>query len=115
MLKGKVQMSMPTQDLWRWDQDLLRECSRDDRIWGWSIWSLEVLHLDRSKINDKVLHEMILKSLINTEVGAPAWSETLSVKQGLHMAANMVTWVLQKVFKAKAKVSHSGCLLFDKS
>jgi len=36
-------------------------------------------------------------------------------KQGLHMAANMVTQVLQKVFKAEAKVRHSGCLLFDKS
>jgi len=76
---------------------------------------LEVLHLDYSKINDEVLHKIILKSLIDTKTGAPAWSKTLSVKQGLRMAANMVTQVLQKVFKAEAKVCHSGYLLFDKS
>jgi len=108
-------MGTPLQDLQCWDQDLLHECSHDDWIWGWSIWSSEVLYLDCSKIDDEVLHKMILKSLINMEVGTPAWSEMLSVKQGLCMVANMVTWVLQKVFKAEAKVSHSGHLLFDKS
>jgi len=49
------------------------------------------------------------------ETNAPAWSESLSVKQGLCMVANMVTQVLQKVFRAEAKVGHSGRLLFDKS
>jgi len=58
---------------------------------------------------------MILKSLVDTEMNAPAWSESLSVEQGLRMAANMVTQVLQKVFRAEAKVSHSGHLLLDKS
>jgi len=115
MLKGKIQMGTPVQDLCCWDQDALREYSCDDWIWGWSIRSSEVLHLDCSKINDEVLHEMILKSLVDTETGAPAWSETLFIKQGLCMAANMVTHILQKVFKAEAKVSHSGCLLFDRS
>jgi len=85
------------------------------RTIDYCIRSLEVLHLDCSKIDDEALHWMILKSIIDTETGAPAWSETLSVKQSLHMAANMVTRVLQKVFKAEAKVGHSGQVLFDKS
>jgi len=68
MLKGKIQMGTPSQDLRRWDQDLLCECSRDDQIRGWSIQSSDVLHIDHAKIDDEVLHEMI-KSLINTEVG----------------------------------------------
>jgi len=99
-------MGTPIQDLHCWDQDTLHECSRNDQIWEWSIRSSEVLHLDWSKINDEVLHKMILKNLVDTEPNAPAWSETLSVKQGLCMVANMVTWVLQKVFEAEAKVCH---------
>jgi len=39
----------------QWHQDSLDDCSPEDRIWGWSIRSTEVIHYDRNKFDDKCL------------------------------------------------------------
>ena len=113
MVKGKVQMGTGPDTLRRWDQDVLADCSPEDQVWGWSIRSSEVLHYDRTKIDDRVLHQMLSQSLLDKKDGAPAWTEFLLVKQGLRLSANMVVRVLQRCFKTDEKVRHSGRLLFD--
>ena len=59
----------------RWHQDSLDDCSPEDRIWGWSIHSTEVIHYDHIKFDDKCLRKMLLQGLCDTAEGAPAWTE----------------------------------------
>ena len=80
MLKGKIQFGTNTQTHICWDQDALDDCSPDDQIWGWSIRSSEILHHDRTKINDDVLCTMLYMGLLDKKAGAPAWTEQTSLK-----------------------------------
>ena len=111
MVKGKVQMGTSPDTLLRWDQDVLADCSPEDQIWGWSIRSSEVLHYDWTKIDDRILHQMLSQGLLDKKDGAPAWTEYLSVKQGLRLTSSMVVRVLQRCFKIDDKVRDPGHLL----
>jgi hypothetical protein len=91
----------------RWDQDVLGECSPDDQIWGYSIRATEVLLHDRAKIGDEVLHKMLHQGLLDQTAGGPAWTEALSIKQGVRLVSSMIVRVLQKCFKMDDKVGHS--------
>jgi len=115
MLKGKVQMGTPGQTLTRWHSDKLAECSGHDRIWGWSIRSMEVLFEFRRKLDDNILHKMLHMCLLDKRQGAPAWTEPTSLKQGLRLLSSAIVRVVQRVFKTETKVRHSGCLFFDGS
>ena len=96
----------------RWHSDTLSDCSEEDRIWGWSIRSSEVLHDQRTKMKDDVLYSMLKMSLLDKKEGAPAWTETVSVKQGVRLVANAIVRVVQKVLKQDDKVRHPGGLLW---
>jgi len=104
MLKGKVQMGNAHQTQLRWDQDVLDDCSPEDQVWGWSIWSTEVIHHNRTKIDDKVLVKMLYQGLLDKQPGAPAWTEPTSIKHGVHFMSNMVVRVLQRCFKMDASL-----------
>jgi len=94
MLKGKVQMGTPGQTLTRWHSDELKECSGHDRIWGWSIRSMEVLFEFRHKLDDNVLHKMLHMCLLDERQGAPAWTEPTSLKQGLRLLSSAIVRVV---------------------
>ena len=110
MLKGKISMGTGPDTLLRWDQDVLSDCSPEDQVWGWSICSSKILHLDREKIGDRVLYQMLSQGLLDRKEGAPAWTESRDVKQGIWLASNMMVQVLQHCFKTDDKVRHSGRL-----
>src|SRR6267378_2567071 len=109
MLKGKISMGTGPDTLLRWDQDVLSDCSPEDQVWGWSIRSSEILHLDQEKINDRVLHAMLSQGLLDRKEGAPTWTESRDIKQGIRLGLNMVVRVLQRCFRTDDKVRHSGC------
>jgi len=88
-------MGTAAQTLLCWDQDTLDDCSPEDRVWGWSIWSTEVIHHDRAKINNKVLVKMLYQGLLNKQPGALAWTEPTLIKHGVCFVLNMVVRVLQ--------------------
>ena len=94
----------------RWHQDSLDDCSPEDRIWGWSIQSTEVINYDRNKFNDECLRKMLLQGLCDTAKGAPAWTERVSVKEGIRFISSVATRIFQKFIRLNDKVSHSGCL-----
>ena len=108
-------MGTNASTLLRWDQDGLDDCSDADRIWGWSVRSTEVLHHNKDKFDDECLRKMMYLGLLDTKAGAPAWTESLSLKYGVHLVTNMVVRVMQRCFKLDDKVSHPGCLFFDRA
>jgi len=109
MLKGKVQMGTVVATHARWYQDALDDCSPEDRIWGWSIRSTEVLHHKRTKLDNKCLCKMLLQGLCDTAAGAPAWTEKLSVKEGVCFMLSIATRIWQKFICLDNKVCHPGC------
>ena len=98
-MPGRIQMGSNAASRTRWHEDRLLDCSPDDRIWGWSIRSTEVLHHSRKDIGDEVLIKMLYQSLLDSKEGAPAWSEGLSIKQASRLAANSSIRILQRVLK----------------
>jgi len=82
MLKGKVQMGNDHQIKLRCDQDAWEDCSPEDQVWGWSVSSLEVLHHDCAKFDNKVLCKTLYQGLLDKKAGAPAWTKAMSVKHG---------------------------------
>jgi len=110
MLKGKVQMGTDAATFARWHQDSLDDCSPEDHIWGWSIRSSEVIHYDHVKFDDECLRKMLLQGLCDTAAGAPAWTERVSVKEGIRFMSLVATRVFQKFVRLNDKVRHSGCL-----
>jgi len=112
MFKGKVQMGTAAQTLLQWDQDALDDCSPEDRVWGWSVRSSEVLHHDRTKIDDKALVKMLYQGLLDKQPGAPAWTEPTSIKHGVRFMSNMVVRVVQRCLRMDDKVQHLGRLSF---
>jgi len=110
MLKGKIQMGNNAQSQTRWDQDALSDCSPEDQVFGWAIRSSEVLHCDRSKINDEVLCKMLYQGLLDKKAGGPAWTEPLNIKHGVRFMSSVVVRVLQRIFQTDAKVSRVGLL-----
>jgi len=110
MLKGKIRMGTDMENLRRWENDNLNECSPEDRVWGFSIHSSEVLHGDCAKIEDEVLVKMLYEGILNKKEGAPAWTEMSTVKHGVRFMSNMVLCVVQRCLRMDAKVCHSGRL-----
>ena len=98
------------QTLTRWHGDELAKCSAHDHIWGWSIRSTEVLFENRRKLDDNVLHKMLHMCLLDEVPDAPAWTETMNIKQGLHLLSNAIVRVIQHIFKTEEKVHHPGRL-----
>ena len=88
----------------RWHNDALDDCSDEDRVWGWSIRSSEVLHQERDKIDDNVLVKMLKMAFLDKKPGAPAWTEPPSIKHGVRAVSNMVVRVLQRCLWTEAKV-----------
>jgi len=111
MLKGKIRMGTNMENLRRWENDNLNECSPEDRVWGFGIRSSEVLHGDHAKIEDEVLVKMLYEGILDKKEGAPAWTEMSTVKHGVRFMSNMVLRVVQRCIRTDAKVRHSGCLL----
>ena len=97
----------------RWHYDSLADCSQDDRIFGWSVKSSEVLHHDKEKINDEVLREMLYQGILDPTDGAPAWTERLNLRQGLCLMSSAIVRVLQCIFVVEKRVllSSSTCIL----
>jgi len=93
----------------RWNQDALDDCSPEDRIWGWSICSTEVLHHERTKLDDKCLRKILLQGLCDTAEGALAWTEKLSIKEGTHFMSSVAMRICQKFIRLDNKVCHPGC------
>jgi len=93
----------------RWYQDALDDCSPEDCIWGWSICSTEVLHHECTKLDDECLCKMLLQGLCDTAEGVPAWTEKLSVKEGVHFMSSIATRICQKFIRLDNKVHHPGC------
>ena len=91
MLKGKVQMGTPAATLARWYQDRLEDCSPEDRVWGWSIRATEVLHDEKDRLDDECLRQMLFQGLKDSVEGAPAWTEKLSVKEGVRFLSAIST------------------------
>jgi len=104
MLKGKVKMGTPATTLSRWYNDRLEDCSPEDRIWGWSIRATEALHYDRDHLGDECLRQMLYQGLKDTAEGAPAWSEKLSIKEGVRFLSAISTRIVQRVLKVDNKV-----------
>jgi len=107
MLKGKIQMGNGPDTFNRWNDDILAECSPEDRVFGWSIRASEVLHHDQNKLDDRVLSKMLYMGLLDKQEGAPAWTEPTSIKHGIRLMSATVVRVLQKVFRLEDKVRHS--------
>jgi hypothetical protein len=101
-------MGTAAQTLLHWDQDALEDCSPEDQVWGWSIRSTEVLHCDKDRIDDECLKKMLYVGLLDKKAGAPAWTETTSVKQGIRLVSNMVVRVVQRCLKLDDKVRCPG-------
>ena len=99
-------MGTAVQSHTRWHNDALDDCSDEDRVWGWSIRSSEVLHQEQAKINDNVLVKMLKMSLFDKKPGAPAWIEQPTVKHGIRTVSNMIVRVLQRCLKTEAKVAN---------
>jgi len=114
MLKGKVQMGTPAATLARWYQDRLEDCSPEDRIWGWSIRATEVLHHEKDRLDDECLRQMLYQGLKDTAAGAPAWTEKLSIKEGVRFLSAISTRIVQHVLKVDYKVILDASL-FDGS
>src|SRR5258707_645276 len=104
MLRGRVQMGTHQQTRDRWINDKLDDCSQDDQIWGWSIRSSEILDQDKTLIDDDVLRVMLYQGLLDAKPGAPAWTEPLSLRQGLRLMSNISVRLLQRHFKTDIKV-----------
>jgi len=96
-----------------WDQDALDDCSPEDRVWGWSIRSTEVLHHDWVKLDDTCLLKMLHQGLSDQQAGAPAWSENSAVKHGVHFVSSMIVRVLQCCFKMDNKVQRLARFLSE--
>ena len=90
----------------RWHYDSLADCSQDDRIFGWSVRSSEVLH------HDEVLWEMLYQGILDPTDGAPAWTEKLNLRQGLRLMLSAIVRVLQRIFVVEKRVllSLSTCI-----
>ena len=110
MLEGKVQMGTACMTYNRWFSDALPELLPEDRIWGWSICSTDVLHNHRRKLNDNVLHGMLHMGLLDSMPGAIAWTERLSVKSGLRLMSSIVVRVMERIFKTDERVRHPARL-----
>ena len=112
MLKGKVLMGTNAETQARWHHDSLADCSQDDRIFGWSVRSSEVLHHDKEKINDEVLREMLYQGILDPTDRAPAWTEKLNLRQGLRLMSSAIVRVLQHIFVVEKRVllSLSTCI-----
>jgi len=104
MVKGKVQMGTPAATHARWYQDSLDDCSPEDRVWGWSIRASEVLHHERTKIDDECLIKMLRQGLCDSKEGSPAWTEKLSIKEGVHLMSSIATRICQKFTRLDSKV-----------
>ena len=104
-------MGTNEQSLRRWENDRLLDCSPDDRIFGFSIRASEVLHLDRGQINDEVLENMLMMGLLDPKPGAPAWSEPLSLRQGLRLMSSAIVRVVKRVCKMEKQVRRWLCLV----
>ena len=114
MVKGKVQMGSITATHAQWYQDALNNCSPEDCVWGWSIRATEVLHHDHAKIDDECLRKMLRQGLCDSAEGAPAWTEKLSVKEGVRLMSSIATRILQKFICLDSKVRYPGCLFLTK-
>ena len=88
----------------RWNDDRLLQCSLDDKIFGWSVRSTEVLHHERAQFKDEVLRDMLYLGIQDTKTHGGAWTENLGVKQGIRLAMNATIRVLQRVFTVEGKV-----------
>ena len=104
MFFGRVRMGSDAATMNRWHNDRLLDCSPDDRIWGYSARSCEVIARERKNIDDEVLIHMLYLSLLDPKAGAPAWSEGLSVRQSTRLAANSSVRILQRVLRMDATV-----------
>jgi len=104
MLKGKVQMGTDATTFARWHQDSLDDCSPEDRVWGWSIRSTEVIHYDRIKFDDECLRKMLLQGRCDTAEGAPAWTERVSAKEGIRFMSLVATRIFQKFIRLNDKI-----------
>ena len=60
---------------------------------------MEVLFNDRCKLDNKVLHKMLHMCLLDEKVDAPAWTELMSLKQGLYLMSSAIICVIQCIFK----------------
>ena len=94
----------------RWHQDSLDDCSPEDCIWGWSIRSTEVIHYDCIKFDDECLRKMLLQGLCDTAEGAPAWTERVSIKEGICFMSSVAMRIFQKFIRLNDKVGCPGCL-----
>ena len=103
MLRGKVQMGTFEQTHTRWINDGLSDCSPDDQIWGWSIWSTEILDQDKDRIADNVLQDMLYMAILDPSAET-VWAEALNLCQRTRLTSNMVVRILQRVFKTDDKV-----------
>ena len=99
MFFGRVRMGSDSATMNRWHNDRLLDCSPDDRIWGYSARSCDVIARERKNIDDKVLIHMLYMGLLDSKPGAPAWSEGLSVRQVTQLAANSSVHILQRVLR----------------
>jgi len=110
MLKGRIHIGTGLENLRRWENNNLNKCSPEDWVWGFSIRSSEVLHVDRAKIEDEVLVKMLYEGILDRKEGAPAWTKMSTVKHGVRFVSNMVLHVVQRCLRMGAKVRHSGRL-----
>jgi len=104
MVKGKVQMGTPAATHAQWYQDSLDDCSPEDRVWGWSIHASEILHHECTKIDDECLIKMLRQGLCDTKEGSPAWTEKLSIKEGIRLMSSISTRICQKFTCLDSKV-----------
>jgi len=80
MVKGKVQMGTPAATHTRWYQDSLDDCSPEDRI------------------------KMLRQGLCDTKEGSLAWTEKLSIKEGVRLMSSISTRICQKFTRLDSKV-----------
>src|ERR1700742_10772 len=99
MFFGRVRMGSDAATMNRWHNDRLLDCSPDDRIWGYSARSCDVIARGRKNIDDKVLIHMLYMGLLDSKPGAPAWPEGLSIHQATRLAPNPSVRSLQRVLK----------------
>ena len=96
----------------RWEQDVLEDCSPEDRVWGWSVRASEVLHHDKDRLEDECLLKMLRQGLLDKQAGAPAWSENSEVKHGVRFVSSMIVRVLERCLKMNDKVQRLGRFSF---
>lgn len=63
-----------------WINDALLDWSPDDQVWGWSIWSMEILDQDKAHINDDVLRDMLYMAILDLDAET-VWAEALNLCQ----------------------------------